>query len=81
MTRLQVSFTIHVNQYIDLNIYQASYVFFYLNLSGQWLWALQGKYSYVLEENEEVPFHVNDQGGNECHILFVNILLYFGAFI
>ena len=33
MTRLQVSFTIDVNQYIDLNIYQASYVFFYSNLS------------------------------------------------
>ena len=31
---------------------------------------MQGKYFYVFEENEKVPFQVNDQGGNECHILF-----------
>jgi len=43
-----------------------------MDLSGQWLWALQGKYAHVLESNDEVPHQVNTQGVYECHILFVS---------
>ncbi|KAF8809167.1 hypothetical protein BYT27DRAFT_7285400, partial [Phlegmacium glaucopus] len=46
-------------------------VFFHSDFSGRWLWNLQGQYSFVLETNEEVPHQTGDQGGLECHILFL----------
>ena len=52
-----------------------SYVLFHTDLSGQWLWNLQGLYSSVLEMNDEVPHKLGDQGGLECHVLFVSISL------
>ena len=53
-----------------------SHVFFHSDISGHWLWNLQGIYSLVLEGNEEVPHKIGDQG-LECHILFVSDLMKF----
>jgi len=54
-----------------------SHVFFHSNLSGQWLWNLQGLYSVILETNPEVPHQIGDQGGLDCHVLFVSDLIKF----
>jgi hypothetical protein len=50
-----------------------SYVFFHTDISGQWLWNLQGLYSLVLEMNDMVPHQMGDQSGLECHVLFVSV--------
>ena len=52
-------------------------MFFYSDISGRWLWNLEGLYSLVLEGNngnKKVPYK---QGKNDlqCHVLFVSDLI------
>lgn len=39
-----------------------SYIFFYSDLSGHWLWNLEGVYSLVLEMDQEVPYKIGAKG-------------------
>ena len=48
--------------------------FFHSDLSGHWLWNLEGNYSLVLESDQDVPHRIGAQG-IECRVLFVSGLI------
>jgi hypothetical protein len=55
----------------NFTCYIDSYVFFHSDLSGHWLWNLEGIYSFVLETDQEVPYKTGAQD-LECRVLFVS---------
>ena len=57
--------------------FKAAHVFLQSNLSGTWEWNLMGHYDNALLDNESLEVNNN----NECHILFVSLLLVFIVFI
>jgi len=57
-----------------LNCYIDSYIFFHSDLSGRWLWNLEGLYASVLETDQEVPYQIGAQG-SECRVLCVSHLI------
>ena len=62
----------------NFTCYIDSYVFFHSDLSGRWLWNLEGIYSLVLETDQEVPYKTGAGASAqdlECRVLFVSDLM------
>ena len=57
--------------------FKAAHDFAQSNMSGSWLWNLLGRFESVLQRNEPLDYNPD----NECHILFVSVIVIFNFLI